>query len=85
MALDPDFVSILICPESGAKLEVASEGLIKSINEQISTGSVTNRSGTVRTEPIEAALVTRDGSRVFEVVGEIPNLVMDDAIDLKTS
>jgi uncharacterized protein YbaR (Trm112 family) len=85
MVLDPDFISILVCPESGAKLQVASPRLIAKLNDEVSTGRLTTRSGTTVAQPLTTALVTDDGRRVFQVHDEIPNLLMDDAIDLSLS
>ena len=82
MALDPDFVSILICPESSVKLQIASPKVVTTLNERIATGTVTTRSGTTLTQALESALITVDGRRIFQVIDHIPNLLIDDAIEL---
>ena len=82
MGLDPDFLSILVCPESGAKLQIASPKLVAKLNGEVSAGRLTTRSGATIAHPLTTALVTDDGRRVFQVTDEIPNLLMDDAIDL---
>ena len=82
MSIDLEFLAILRCPESGVKLGEASEQQLATVNEHIRAGAVKTRSGTSITEPLGSALVTVDGQRMFQMMGDIPNLVIDDAIDL---
>ena len=82
MTIDPDFLSVLRCPESGSKLAQATEEQLNAINDKIQDGSLKTRKGDVVEGPMTVALVTVDGQRVFQVMGEIPNLVIEDSIDL---
>ena len=82
MSIDIEFLSILRCPESGAKLREAAKEQLAAVNQKIKTGTLSTRSGAVVSEAMTAALVTVDGQRLFQMLGDIPNLVIDDAIDL---
>ena len=79
MSIDIEFLSILRCPESGAKLREAAKEQLAAVNQ--------NKDGTLHSlrrvvAAMTAALVTVDGQRLFQMLGDIPNLVIDDAIDL---
>jgi len=87
MPLNLEFLSILRCPESGSKLAEATPEQLAKVNQDINAGTLRTRSGERLSKPLTAALVTMDGQRMFQMMGDIPNLVIDDAIqlDLKTS
>jgi len=82
MALDPEFISILMCPESGSQLELATAEALDAINLRITNGEIETHGGTHLSSALESGLVTVDGCRLFQVSNDIPNLVMDDSIDL---
>lgn len=82
MALDPELLSILVCPENHLPVALADEGLLERLNERVRAGSLKNRKGDRITKPIEAALVRDDGKCVYLVEDEIPNMLIDERIDL---
>ena len=82
MALDADLVSILVCPESGVRLKVASAKEVTDMNELIGQGKVVNHGGAILKDPIEMLLITVDDRRAFQVRDGIPNLILSDSIDL---
>ncbi|MFQ5845299.1 MAG: hypothetical protein ACE5JG_09970, partial [Planctomycetota bacterium] len=61
---------------------LADEGLLERLNERVRAGSLKNRKGDRITKPIEAALVRDDGKCVYLVEDEIPNMLIDERIDL---
>jgi len=82
MSIDPDFVSILICPESKVKLKLADVTLVDSINKKIEDGQIVTRNGDALTQKVDGLLITVDGRRAFQVNDNIPNLLMDDSFEL---
>ena len=82
MAIDPDFVSILICPESKVKLKIADTALVESINKKIENGIIVTRAGDLLKTKVAALLVTVDGRRAFQINNGIPNLLLDDSFEI---
>ena len=82
MGLDADLVSILVCPDSGVRLRIASTQEVTEINQLIEKEKVVSRGGNVLTKTVHMLLVTVDGRRAFQVQDGIPNMLIDDSIDL---
>ena len=82
MALDPSFIDSLVCPESMSRLRRAPDQLVDRINTAIGDGLVRNRAGNLVTEPIREALVREDSVLVYLVREEIPNLLIDESLEL---
>ena len=82
MGLDADLVSLLVCPDSGVRLRIASSQEVTDINQLIGQEKVVSRGGVVLRKPVDMLLVTVDGSRAFQVHEGIPNMILSDAIDL---
>ncbi|MEE2757377.1 MAG: hypothetical protein VYA30_12005 [Myxococcota bacterium] len=83
MTIDPDFVSILICPETNVKLKIADSNLVDSINAKIENGKIVTRNGDALTKKVDGLLITVDGRRAFQVNDNIPNLLMDDSFEIE--
>jgi len=81
----PDWlVSILVCPQDkGKKLELVSIGRLSRLNERISSGKVKDRGGKVVDMRMDEALVREDGKVLYLVRDGIPDLIVDDGIDLE--
>ena len=82
MSLSQDFIALLVCPESRTALRRAPQPLIDRINDAIQKGSVRNRAGNRVTEPVMEALVREDSVLVYLVRGEVPNLLIDESLEL---
>lgn len=73
---------ILVCPvDRAVRLVPADPAALDKLNAAIRAGGVVNRGGRPVTEPLEAALVRKDGVIAYPVVHGIPVLVSDDGID----
>ena len=81
--IDPDLLQMLCCPETKLPLKEAEDFLLKELNQKISEKTLKNVSGQVITAPLSCLLVTKDGSRAYPVVENIPVLLADEAIILK--
>lgn len=82
MAVDEFLLSILVCPETKTKVALAKDSLVQEINAQIQLGSLRNLAGQVVTEKLDGALIRVDGKRLYPVRGDIPIMLVDEAIAL---
>ena len=83
--LDAELLDILVCPDTQQPLRLADDSLLREINASVSRGELRNRSGTVVTQALQAALVSEDGSRVYPVRDDIAIMLIDESIELPAS
>jgi len=79
----PELLEILRCPESHQRLTVADLALLTEVNARIAAHKLRNRAGKTLEEPLEAALVVADGTLVYPVRGNLPILLVDEAIPIR--
>jgi uncharacterized protein YbaR (Trm112 family) len=77
-----DLIALLCCPESRQPLAIAPDEALRSVNERIAAGLLSNRSGTPVTEPVDALLVREDGRFGYAVRDGIPVLLIEEALPL---
>ena len=82
MPMDPELLEFLVCPETHQAVRPADAGLLSSVNERIKAGAVKNHQGDAVTRPVEEGLVREDGKCLYVVEGGIPNMLIDERIDL---
>ena len=80
--VDKELLSILACPQSHQPLKHASQEVLDRLNAAISKGSLTNSKGSVVTEPLLEALITKDGSILYPVREDIPVMLIDQSISI---
>lgn len=80
MALSPDLLEILCCPESRTPVKLAPEDLVKRLNAAIAAGKVKNRGGHPVTEAVHAALLRQDGKVLYPVRDDIPVMLVEEGI-----
>tara|TARA_B100000686_G_scaffold74017_2_gene79987 strand:- start:94740 stop:95009 length:270 start_codon:yes stop_codon:yes gene_type:complete len=80
--VDKELLSILACPQSQQPLKHASQEVLDRLNAAISKGSLTNNKGSVVTEPLLEALITKDGSILYPVREDIPVMLIDQSISI---
>lgn len=78
----PDLLEILCCPETHQALRVADESTLARLNDKIAAGLAKNRSGKPVTEKVEAALIREDGRFLYPLRGNIPVMLIDEAIEV---
>jgi len=80
--IDAALLKILCCPESHQDLRLAETGLIEALNTKIAGGALKNRAGQLVSEKLDAGLVRTDGKFVYPIRGDIPVMLVDEAIPL---
>lgn len=82
MAIDPSILDLLVCPESHQPLALAAPGLLDDVNARIERGALHTHGGAPVDAPLAAGLLRADGKCIYRVDDDIPNLLIDDRIDL---
>jgi uncharacterized protein YbaR (Trm112 family) len=82
MPIDPELLKILVCPEDHQNVNPADEKLLAELNERVKAGSLRNRQGDAISKPIEEGLVREDGRCLYLIEDGIPNMLIDERIDL---
>jgi len=80
--IDPELLSILVCPETRQPLAVAPEELLARVNKAVEEGYLRNQAGEGVKEPVGEGLVREDGKVLYPVREDIPILLLDEAIRL---
>jgi uncharacterized protein YbaR (Trm112 family) len=82
VALSPDLLEILRCPEDRSTLELADAALVDKLNAAIEAGSLKNREGQAVADKLDAALVRADKTVAYAVRDDIPVMLIDEQIAL---
>ncbi len=80
--LDPDLLAILCCPETRQDVAEAGPELVARLNAAIAAGTVRTRAGEPVSLPVDGLLRRRDGLFGYPVRGDIPVMVVEEAIPL---
>ena len=72
--MDPEYLSILMCPKTKGSLRMASAAELEQANQ--------GRSGGEGDEKLEAGLVCESGSLIYPIKDGIPVLLADEAIEI---
>ena len=81
--MDKRLLTILRCPVSHKGLAVAKKEQLERINAAIAAGELNNHDGSKLAKPLEQALVTDDGKRVYPIVDDIPVLLEGESISME--
>ncbi len=78
--VDPELLSILVCPETKEPVRVADEELVGRVNRAIESRKLLTKGGDTVTEPLdEGGLVREDGRVLYPVRHDIPIMLVDEA------
>lgn len=80
--IDPDLLKIMCCPETHQPIALAEPSVIEQLNQQIAAGQLKNRAGQPVKEKIDGGLVREDKKFLYPVRGNIPVMLIDEAIPL---
>ena len=82
MAIDQELLDILVCPETHQPVKLADEETLASLNGRIKASELKNHQGELVSKPVEEALLREDGKCVYLVDDGIPNMLIDERVDL---
>ncbi|MGE3173151.1 MAG: Trm112 family protein [Planctomycetota bacterium] len=82
MALDPEFLQMLVCPASRKPLRELPAHELAALNARIARGAVHNRGGSEVARALEGGLVPEGDRVVYPILDGIPILLTSEAIAL---
>ena len=77
-----ELLKMLVCPETQATLEIASDDLIARVNRAIAGGQLKNKAGQALKKPLEGGLVRSDQRVLYPVMDDIPMMLIDESVPL---
>ncbi len=80
--IDLQLLEILRCPQDHSELLLADAPLIARVNKQINAGTLVTVGGQPLKKPIDGGLVRAAGDLMYPIVGGIPVMLADEAINL---
>lgn len=80
--MDARLLEILRCPHDHSELTLAEAALVARANECIAAGTLTTIGGQVFKKPIDGGLIRAAGDLMYPIVGGIPVMLADEAIDV---
>ncbi|MDH3593080.1 MAG: hypothetical protein OER88_14435 [Planctomycetota bacterium] len=82
MSIDPELLEILVCPETHQPVKLAGDDLLQGLNGRIKAGAVKTHGGEDVSDPVAAGLVREDGKCLYVIDDGIPNMLIEERIDL---
>jgi len=81
--MDKRLLTVLRCPVSHRGLAVLKKDTLARVNAAISAGELVNHEGITLVAPLNEALITDDGKRIYAVDDGIPVLLEDESISME--
>jgi uncharacterized protein len=78
--IDRKLVEILRCPVSRQPVSVVPKERLRALNGAIEAGELQHADGRKVEAPLDEALLTEDGARIYPVRDGIPIMLADEAI-----
>jgi len=78
--MDRKLLDLLVCPTTRQPLRLLDKAGLAMLNQAIAGGGVKRNDGSPQTEPLSAALITRNHTTIYRVEDDIPVLLAEEAI-----
>ena len=78
----PELLELLRCPETHRRLRPAPPELLQTLNDKIASRRLQNRAGKIVEQQLDGGLVREDGSVLYPIRGNLPIMLLDEAIVL---
>jgi hypothetical protein len=85
MALNESVIPLLYCEIEHCGLRRLPDQQIHELNRLILQGKIKTYPGSVRQEPVEEALITVNGQRIYLIEGRIVRMQIFDSIEIKAN
>ena len=80
MSLDKKLLDILCCPVTKQPVRLLESGALKRLNDRIAQGEVRQADDAPVESPLDEALITDNGQRIYPVEDGIPIMLEERAI-----
>jgi uncharacterized protein len=80
--INHQLLDILRCPQDHSELSLADPSLVARVNECIGAGALITVGGQPLKKPLDGGLVRAAGDLMYPIVGGIPVMLADEAIDV---
>jgi len=80
MAIDRKLLDILCCPVTGVPLETLDKDRLRQLNARIAAGEIRYLNDEPVDQPLQEALITENGERIYRVDDGIPMMLEERAI-----
>lgn len=82
MAVSPDLLEILRCPENRTVVREGDAEFVGKLNAAIATGQIKNKGGDTVSEAVHGALIREDNQVAYPVRDDIPVMLIPEGIEL---
>jgi uncharacterized protein YbaR (Trm112 family) len=80
--IDPELLSLLVCPETHQDIALADPAEVQALNAAILRGDVRTVGGTPVAAPLEGALIRADGEVAYPIRDGIPVMLVAEGLKL---
>lgn len=78
--MDRKLIDLLVCPATRLPLLPLESSGLEALNRAIAAGAVKRNDDSPQTQPLAAALITRDRKTVYRIDDGIPALLIEEGI-----
>jgi uncharacterized protein YbaR (Trm112 family) len=80
--INPQLLDILRCPQDHSELSLADSALVARVNAQINAGTLVTVGGQGVKRLLDGGLVRAAGDLLYPIIGDIPVMLADEAINV---